>query len=87
MKKEELIKLIQKLHSEDTTGDMVGVFHDRYGGITTTDSIRVDMDGGRILLAQEGTEYYKTNKKNWETELKFIKKSWIKEINTIDRFK
>ena len=54
---------------------MVGVFHDRYGGITTTDSIRVDMDGGRILLAQEGTEYYKTNKKNWETELKFIKKS------------
>jgi hypothetical protein len=32
------------------------------------------MDGGRIILAQQGTEYYKTNKKNWETELKFIKK-------------
>ena len=50
------------------------VFHDRYGGVITTDSIRVDMDGGRIILAQQGTEYYKTNKKNWETELKFIKK-------------
>ena len=32
------------------------------------------MDGGRILLAQEGTDYYEENKKNWETELKFVKK-------------
>ena len=74
MKKEELIELIQNIHTEDKAGDITGVFHDRYGGVITTDSIRVDMDGGRIILAQQGTEYYKTNKKNWETELKFIKK-------------
>jgi|TARA_B100000900_G_C20576136_1_gene715392 hypothetical protein len=74
MKKEELIELIKYLHSEDKTGNIVGVFHDRYGGVITTDSVRIDMDGGRILLAQEGTDYYDENKKNWETELKFIKK-------------
>jgi hypothetical protein len=74
MKKEELIELIKYIHAEDKNGEIVGVFHDRYGGVITTDSIRIDMDGGRILLAQEGAEYYKINKKNWETELKFIKK-------------
>jgi hypothetical protein len=74
MKKEELIELIQNIHTEDKAGDIIGVFHDRYGGVITTDSIRVDMDGGRIIFAQQGTEYYKTNKKSWETELKFIKK-------------
>ena len=64
MKKEELIELIKYLHSEDKTGNIVGVFHDRYGGVITTDSVRIDMDGGRILLAQEGTDYYEENKKN-----------------------
>jgi|TARA_B110000914_G_C15519558_1_gene475979 hypothetical protein len=74
MKKEELIKLIKNIHTEDKTGDIIGVFYDRFGGVINTDSIRIDMDGGRIILAQQGTEYYETNKKNWETELKFIKK-------------
>ena len=35
MKKEELIELIKYLHSEDKTGNIVGVFHDRYGGVIT----------------------------------------------------
>ena len=74
MKKEELVEIFSNLHPEDTAGNVIGEVHLADGTIIKTDSIRVDMDGGRIILAQQGTEYYKTNKKNWETELKFIKK-------------
>ena len=81
MKKEELIELIQNIHTEDKAGDIIGVFHDRYGGVITTDSIRVDMDGGRIILAQQGTEYYKTNKKKLGNRIKIHKK--IKSLNNL----
>ena len=74
MKKEELVEIFSDLHPEDTAGIMTGEVHLANGNVIKTDSLRVDMDGGRIILAQQGTEYYKTNKKNWETELKFIKK-------------
>lgn len=71
MRKEELIALIKALPTEDTTGEIVGIFYNRHGEIYTTDSIRIDMDGGRIILAQEGSGYHKLNKKNWLQELKF----------------
>jgi hypothetical protein len=73
MRKEELIELIKNLPTEDTTGDIIGIFYNRHGEQYTTDSIRVDMDGGRIILAQKGSGYHETNKKNWEQEIRFIK--------------
>ena len=42
---------------------------------TTTDSLRIDMDGGRIILAQKGSERYEANKKNWLQEIKFYEKN------------
>ena len=41
--------------------------------MVTTDSIRIDMDGGRVILAQRGSGEAETNKKNWEKELEFIR--------------
>lgn len=73
MTKEELIYLIHNLDSEDKNGKIEGIFIDRYGAKISTDSIRVDMDSGRIIMAQLGTDYYEANQKNWETELKFAR--------------
>jgi hypothetical protein len=71
--KEELIELITNLHPEDTTGELTGVFIGRHGEVVTTDSIRIDMDGGRVILAQKGSGESEQNKKNWEQELAFIR--------------
>jgi hypothetical protein len=38
-----------------------------------TDSLRVDMDGGRIILSEEKSTMYETNKRNWIQELIFYK--------------
>jgi len=73
MTKEELIELITNLHPEDTTGELSGVFIGRHGEVVTTDSIRIDMDGGRVILAQRGSGEAETNKRNWEKELEFIR--------------
>jgi hypothetical protein len=53
------------------------VFMGRHGEVITTDSIRIDMDGGRIILAQEGSGHEAMNDSNWQQELKFARK--IKE--------
>jgi hypothetical protein len=73
MTKEELIELIINLHPEDTKGEMSGVFIGRHGEVVTTDSIRIDMDGGRVILAQKGSGEAETNKRNWQKELEFIR--------------
>jgi hypothetical protein len=73
MTKEELIELINNLHPEDTKGELTGVFIGRHGEVITTDSIRVDMDGGRVILAQRGSGEAKQNKKNWQQELEFAR--------------
>jgi len=83
MMKEELIELITNLHPEDTKGELTGVFIGRHGEVVSTDSIRIDMDGGRVILAQKGSGESEQNKKNWEQELVFIRnKKWqAKEVN------
>jgi hypothetical protein len=71
MKKEELVKIFSDLHPEDTAGSMVGEVHLGDGSIMKTDSIRVDMDGGRIILSEETSKMYEPNKRNWIQELIF----------------
>jgi len=78
MKKEELIELIKNLPTEDTTGEMVGIFIGRHGEIISTNSIRIDMDGGRVILAQEGSGQSKINQNNWEKELEFLRNAKAK---------
>ena len=50
MKKEELVEIFSNLHPEDSTGQMIGEVHLANGQVIKTDSLRVDMDGGRIIL-------------------------------------
>ena len=71
MKKEELVEIFSNLHSEDTAGNITGEVHLADGTIIKTDSLRVDMDGGRIILSEKSSPMYQTNKKNWIQELIF----------------
>ena len=71
MKKEELVEIFSDLQPEDTAGQMTGEVHLSDGTIIKTDSLRVDMDGGRIILSEEKSSMYQTNKRNWIQELIF----------------
>ena len=73
MKKEELVEIFSDLHPEDTAGNMIGEVHLRDGTVIKTDSLRVDMDSGRIILSEESSSMYETNKRNWIQELIFYK--------------
>ena len=73
MLKEELVEIFSDLHPEDTAGKMIGEVHLSDGTVIKTDSLRVDMDGGRIILSQADSSMYETNKRNWIQELIFYK--------------
>tara|TARA_B100001063_G_scaffold205927_1_gene201081 strand:- start:176 stop:418 length:243 start_codon:yes stop_codon:yes gene_type:complete len=73
MKKEELVEIFSDLHPEDTAGNMIGEVHLAGGTVLKTDSLRVDMDGGRIILSEKQSKMYETNKRNWIQELIFYK--------------
>ena len=74
MRKEELVKLFNHLHKEDKDGIIEAVVHDVNGGMFTTDSIRLDMDGGRLIISQINSPSYELNKSNWQQELEFARK-------------
>ena len=58
MKKEELVEIFSNLHPEDSAGNMVGEIHLADGTVLKTDSLRIDMDGGRIILSEEASNMY-----------------------------
>ena len=74
MTKEQLVFLFNNLHSEDKNGSIEAVVHDVNGGTFVTDSIRLDMDGGRLIICQQNSPSYESNKLNWEQELTFAEK-------------
>jgi hypothetical protein len=57
---------------------MTGEVHLIDGNVLKTDSLRVDMDGGRIILSEEKSKMYETNKRNWIQELIFYKNKKLK---------
>tara|TARA_B100000035_G_scaffold33939_1_gene25731 strand:+ start:4381 stop:4623 length:243 start_codon:yes stop_codon:yes gene_type:complete len=78
MKKEELVEIFSNLHPEDSTGNMIGEIHLADGTVLKTDSLRIDMDGGRIILSEETSNMYETNKRNWIQELIFYQNKKLK---------
>ena len=73
MKKEELVEIFSNLHPEDSTGQMIGEVHLANGDVLKTDSLRVDMDGGRIILSETRSPMHEINKRNWIQEVIFYK--------------
>ena len=78
MKKEELVEIFSNLHPEDSAGNMIGQIHLADGTVLKTDSLRIDMDGGRIILSEEASKMYETNKRNWIQELIFYQNKKLK---------
>ena len=78
MKKEELVEIFSNLHPEDSTGNMIGEIHLADGTVLKTDSLRIDMDGGRIIISEEASNMYETNKRNWIQELIFYQNKKLK---------
>jgi hypothetical protein len=82
MKKEELVEIFSDLHPEDTAGHMTGEIHLSDGRVIKTDSLRVDMDGGRIILSETDSPMYDANnlffikiKKEYLPKLLFFSRS------------
>ena len=71
MTKQELIYLINHLHPEDQSGEIEATVYDANNGKFKTSSIRLDMDSGRLIVCQENSDNYESNKNNWKTELEF----------------
>ncbi len=78
MKKEELVEIFSNLHPEDSAGNMIGEIHLADDTVLKTDSLRIDMDGGRIILSEEASNMYETNKRNWIQELIFYQNKKLK---------
>tara|TARA_B100000902_G_scaffold393478_1_gene447802 strand:+ start:1291 stop:1560 length:270 start_codon:yes stop_codon:yes gene_type:complete len=74
MKLKELKQLIEGCHAEDLNNDLEAIVISKRNKIFKTDSIRVDTDSGRIIIATQDSEQFKLNKLNADKEMEFANK-------------
>ena len=83
MKLKELKQLIEGFHVEDLNNELEAIVISKENKIFKTDSIRVDTDSGRIIIATQDSEQFKLNKLNADKEMEFAKKMLsIKSVET-----
>ena len=82
MKLKELKKLIEGCHAEDLNNELEAIVISKKNKIFKTDSIRLDTDSGRIIIATLDSEQFKLNKLNADKEMEFANKMLsIKSVN------
>ena len=82
MKLKELKKLIEGCHAEDINNELEAIVISKKNKIFKTDSIRLDTDSGRIIIATQDSEQFKLNKLNADKEMEFANKMLsIKSVN------
>lgn len=74
MKIKELKKLIDGCHVEDLNNELEAIVISKKNKIFVSDSIRLDTDSGRLIIATQNSEQFKLNKLNAKKELEFAKK-------------
>tara|TARA_X000000368_G_scaffold413423_1_gene401441 strand:- start:1230 stop:1499 length:270 start_codon:yes stop_codon:yes gene_type:complete len=74
MKLKDLKQLIEGCHAEDLNNDLEAIVVSKRNKIFKTDSIRVDTDSGRIIIATQDSEQFKLNKLNADKEMEFANK-------------
>ena len=68
---------------EDLNNELEAIVISKKNKIFKTDSIRVDTDSGRIIIATQDSEQFKLNKLNADKEMEFAKKMLsIKSVET-----
>ena len=74
MKIKELKKLIDGCHVEDLNNELEAIVISKKNKIFVSDSIRLDTDSGRLIIATQNSEQFKLNKLNAKKEMDFAKK-------------
>ena len=74
MKIKELKKLIDGCHVEDLNNELEAIIISKKNKIFVSDSIRLDTDSGRLIIATQNSEQFKLNKLNAKKEMDFAKK-------------
>ena len=74
MKLKELKNLIEGCHAEDLNNELEAIVIYKKNKIFKTDSIRLDTDSGRIIIATQDSEQFKLNKLNADKEMEFANK-------------
>ena len=74
MKLKELKKLIEGCHAEDLNNELEAIVISKKNKIFKTDSIRLDTDSGRIVIATQDSEQFQLNKLNANKEMEFANK-------------
>ena len=83
MKLKELKQLIEGCHVENLNNELEAIVISKKNKIFKTNSIRVDTDSGRIIIATQDSEQFKLNKLNADKEMEFAKKMLsIKSVET-----
>ena len=83
MKLKELKQLIEGCLVEDLNNELEAIVISKENKIFKTDSIRVDTDSGRIIIATQDSEQFKLKKLNADKEMEFAKKMLsIKSVET-----
>ena len=74
MKLKELKKLIEGCHPEDLNNEIEAIVICKKNKIFKSDSVRLDTDSGRIIIATQDSEQFKLNKDNADKEMEFARK-------------
>ena len=85
MKLQELKKLIEGCHTEDLNNELEAIVISKKNKIFKTDSIRLDTDSGRIIIATQDSEQFKLNKLNADKEMEFANKMLSIKSTKIDK--
>ena len=64
MKLKELKELIEGCHPEDLNNDIEAVVITANNEIFSTESIRLDTDSGRIMIAAKNSDHFEVNNHN-----------------------
>lgn len=79
MKLKELKELIEGCHPEDLNNNLEAVVVTANNNIFSTESIRLDTDSGRIIIAAKSSDHFEVNNHNADKEMEFALKMITKK--------
>ena len=79
MKLKELKELIEGCHPEDLNNNLEAVVVTANNNIFSTESIRLDTDSGRIMIAAKSSDHFEVNNLNADKEMEFALKMITKK--------
>ena len=79
MKLKELKELIEGCHPEDLNNNLEAVVVTANNNVFSTESIRLDTDSGRIMIAAKSSDHFEVNNLNADKEMEFALKMITKK--------